>query len=249
MSAIAMPVPSAQRAERHFYLAMAIAIAATVLLGFARTVFLRPWFHEYAHLHAPVETWFYVHGTFFLMWIALFATQTTLMTAGKPALHRQLGSVGAALVPVMLFLGTVGALIAARRPTGFFDIPDPPMQFLAKPLLDMVVFGVLAGCAIFLRRVPQTHKRLMLLATITLLEAVIVRWPLAFVTSGPDVAFMLKLVFIAPLVVWDYRTLGRLHPATLWGGLFVIAAWPAYYAISRTDAWLSFAQWATGLLG
>ena len=124
----------------------------------------------------------------------------------------------------------------------------PPLQFLAKPLLDMVVFGVLALCAIARRGVPQTHKRLMLLATIVLLEAVIVRWPIAFVTSGPDVAFMLKMVFIVPLVGWDFRTLGRLHPATLWGGLFVIAAWPAYYAISATDGWLAFARWSTGLL-
>ena len=248
MTAIAAATPSANRAERHFYLAMAMAIAATVLLGFARTVFLRPWFGEYARMHAPVETWFYVHGTFFLLWIALFATQTALLTAGNVALHRRLGGVGAALVPVMVFLGTVGALIAARRPTGFFDVPDPPLQFLAKPLLDMVVFAVLAGSAIAWRRVPQTHKRLMLLATISLLEAVIVRWPIAFVTSGPDVAFMMKLLFLVPLVVWDLRTIGRLHPVTLWGGVFVVAAWPAYYAISRTDVWLAFGRWATGLL-
>jgi uncharacterized membrane protein SirB2 len=227
---------------------MAMAIAAAVLLGFARTVFLRPWFHEYSHLHAPVETWFYVHGTFFLLWIALFATQTSLLTAGNPALHRRLGTVGFVLIPTMVFLGTVGALIAARRPTGFFDVADPPLQFLAKPLLDMVVFAVLASCAIASRRVPQTHKRLMLLATISLLEAVIVRWPVAFVTSGPDVAFMLKLVFLVPLVLWDFKTLGRLHPVTLCGGVFIIAAWPAYYAISRTDVWLAFAHWATDLI-
>jgi hypothetical protein len=246
VTAIAVGVPRVNRAERHFYLAMAIAITATVLLGFARTVFLRPWFHEYAHLHAPAETWFYVHGTFFLMWIALFATQTALLTAGNTALHRKLGTVGFVLIPAMVFFGTVGALIAARRPTGFFDVPDPPLQFLAKPLLDMVVFGTLAGWAIASRRVPQTHKRLMLLATISLLEAVIVRWPVAFVSSGPDVAFILKLLFLVPLAVWDFKTRGRLHPVTLWGGVFVTAAWPAYYAISRTDAWLSFARWATG---
>jgi hypothetical protein len=248
MTAVAVGAPRANKAERYFYLAMAAAIAATVLLGFARTVFLRPWFGEYAHLHAPVETWFYVHGTFFLSWIALLAAQTSLLTAGNVALHRKLGTFGFVLIPVMVFFGTVGALIAARRPTGFFDVSDPPLQFLAKPLLDMVVFGTLASCAIAKRRVPQTHKRLMLLATISLLEAVIVRWPMAFVTSGPDVAFMLKLLFLVPLAAWDFKTLGRLHPVTLWGGAFVIAAWPAYYAISQTDTWLTFARWATGLI-
>jgi hypothetical protein len=149
----------------------------------------------------------------------------------------------------MVLFGTVGSLIAARRSTGFFDVPDPPLKFLAKPLLDMVMFAALAGGAIAWRRVSQTHKRLMLLATIVLLEAVIVRWPIAFVTMGPDVAFILKTAFLVPLVLWDFRSLGRLHPATLWGGLLVIAAGPAYYLISTTDGWLKFAKWATGLLG
>ena len=122
MVEMALPASTVLRTERFFYLAMSYAIAAAVLLGFARSVFLRPWFQEYAHQHAPVEPWFYVHGTFFLMWIALFAAQTTLMTAGNPMLHRRLGSFGAVLIPIMLCFGTIGALIAARRPTGFFDV-------------------------------------------------------------------------------------------------------------------------------
>jgi hypothetical protein len=248
MSSVAT-MPAAQRAERLFYLSMALAIAASVLLGFARSVFLRAWFHDYAQLHAPTEPWFYVHGTFFLLWIALFTTQSALMTAGRPALHRKLGATAFGLIPVMVLLGTIGALIAARRPTGFFDVADPPLVFLAKPLLDMVMFSVLAGLAIARRSAPQTHKRLMLLATIVLLEAVIVRWPFAYVTSGPDVAFALKALFLLPLVAWDVTTRGRLHPATIWGGLFVISAAPLYYVISKTDVWLAFARWSTDLLG
>ena len=249
MSSVATTMRTAQRAERLFYLSMAVAIAASVFLGFARSVFLRAWFHDYAQAHAPAEPWFYVHGTFFLLWIALFVTQSALMTTGRPALHRKLGTTAFGLIPVMVLLGTVGALIAARRPTGFFDVADPPLVFLAKPLLDMVMFSVLAGLGIARRSEPQTHKRLMLLATIVFLEAVIARWPFAYVTSGPNVAFVLKTLFLLPLVAWDMTSRGRLHPATIWGGLFVISAAPLYYAISKTDAWLAFARWSTGLLG
>jgi hypothetical protein len=248
MSTTTMMQPAAKPAERYFYLAMAAAIAVSVLFGFARSVFLRPWFGEFALAHAPSEPFFYVHGAFFLTWIALFVTQVSLVGAGNTALHRRLGTLSFALVPAMVVLGTIGALIAARRPTGFFDVADPPLQFLAKPLLDMFEFGVLAGCAIAWRRAPQAHKRLMLLASIELLEAVIVRWPVPFVTSGPDVAFTMKLAFLLPLVVWDVRTIGRLHPVTLWGGGFLIAAGPAYYLIAPTGAWHAFAVWATGLL-
>jgi hypothetical protein len=240
---------AAKRAQRYFYLGMGAAIAASVVLGFARTVFLRPWFAGFARLHAPVEPWFYVHGAVFLVWIALFVAQTSLMTAGNVRLHRRLGTAGFVIVPLMVLLGTIGSLVAARRPGGFIDVPVPSLQFLAKPLIDMAWFGVLAALALARRNDLQTHKRLMLLANIVLLEAAIVRWPFDLVTSGPDVAFWLKTLFIIPLVIWDFVSRGRVHPATLWGGLFVIAAAPLYNLISGTGAWLAFAQWAVGLLG
>jgi hypothetical protein len=249
VTTLAAPLHTTRQAERVFYLGMAIAIAAALLLGFARSLFLRPWFPEYVQQHAPTEAWFYVHGACFVLWVALLATQAGLVTAGNVALHRRLGTVGFVLVPTMVFFGTVGGLIAARRPTGFFDVPLPPLVFLAKPVLDMVWFATLTGLALAWRRVPQSHKRLMLLATIVLLEAVIVRWPFPFIATDPDIAFAMKALFIVPLVVWDYRSQGRLHPVTLWGGLFVIVEQPAFWLISGTDAWLAFARWATGLLG
>jgi hypothetical protein len=242
-------LPATRRAERLFYLAMAVAIAAAVFLGFARTFFLRAWFPEYAQHHAPTEVWFYVHGAFFATWIAVFVAQAALVSAGNVALHRKLGTVGFVLIPAMVLLGIVGALIAARRPTGFIDVALPPLVFLAKPILDMVWFAVLATLALANRRVPPAHKRLMLLATIALLEAAIVRWPVGLMNVIPDLPFVLKCLFIVPLVAWDYRSMGRLHPVTLWGGLFVITEEPVFALISSSAPWLEFARWATGLLG
>src|SRR4030095_10120521 len=77
---IAMAMPSVRREERFFYLGMAGAIAASVVLGFSRSVFLRPWFQDYAHAHAPAEPWFYVHGAFFLMWIPALPAPDGLMS-------------------------------------------------------------------------------------------------------------------------------------------------------------------------
>ena len=41
----------------------------------------------------------------------------------------------------------------------------------------------------------------------------------------------------------------RLHPATLWAGLAVLASQPFRLWVSGTAAWLAFARWATGLGG
>jgi hypothetical protein len=231
--------------ERRFYTGMAIAILAAVLVGFSRSTFLRPLFPDWP---SPSETIFYVHGTLFAAWIALLVFQTSLVATGRTAVHRRVGPLGAVLAASMVVLGTVGALIAARRPTGFFQVPVPPLQFLAVPLFDMVLFALFVSLAVARRRDAQTHKRLMLLATLNLVTAAVARWP-GMLPLGPLGFFGITDLFLVPLVVWDFRTRGRLHPATLWGGLLIIVSQPVRLLVGGTDVWLAFARWATRLLG
>jgi hypothetical protein len=148
----------------------------------------------------------------------------------------------------MVVLGTLGALIAARRATGFVGISIPPLQFLAVPIFDMILFPTFVWLAIAQRRNPQTHKRWMLLATVNLITAAIARWP-GVLDLGPLAFFGLTDLFVVALAIWDFRTRGRLHPVTLWGGLLIIVSQPLRLVVSSTEGWLVFAQWATGLLG
>ena len=67
-----------------------------------------------------------MHGIAFTAWLLLLLVQTSLVAAGRVDLHRRLGLGGAALAAVMVVLGTIGSLVAAARPTGFFDVPMPP---------------------------------------------------------------------------------------------------------------------------
>jgi hypothetical protein len=148
----------------------------------------------------------------------------------------------------MVVLGSFAALVAARRPTGFVDVPVPPLQFLAVPPFDLAFFAVFVGLAVAWRRDAQRHKRLMLLGTLNLVTAAIARWPIGF-NLGPLGFFGLTDLFLVPLVVWDLRTRGRLHPVTLWGGFAIIGSQPLRLWLSGTEVWLAFARWATGLLG
>jgi hypothetical protein len=186
---------------------------------------------------------------FFVAWFVLFFAQASLIATGNTALHRTLGLTAFALVPIMVVLGTIGSLIAARRPGGFFDSPAPPLEFLIVPLASLWLFGVYAGTALAWRRHAQYHKRLMLLASIVLIEAAIARWPFAFVSSMAIAPYLVSALFLLPLVWWDLTTRGRLHPVTLWAGLAFIAMGVVRDSISHTPAWHAFAQWAVGLLG
>jgi len=231
--------------ERRFFTGIAVAILLTVLIGFSRSFFLRPLFPDWP---SPSEGIFYVHGAAFAAWIVLLVVQTSLVAGGRTSVHRAIGPLGAVLAGAMVVLGTVAALTAAHRATGFVGIPVPPLQFLAVPLFDMVLFATFTALAIARRRDAQSHKRLMLLATVNLVTAAIARWPMigAF---GPPAYFGLTDLFVVALAVWDFRTRGRLHPVTLWGGLLTLISQPLRLIVSGTAAWLAFAQFATGLLG
>jgi hypothetical protein len=54
---------------------------------------------------------------------------------------------------------------------------------------------------------------------------------------------------VVALAIWDFRSRGRLHPVTLWGGLAIIVSQPLRLMVSGSEGWLAFTRWATGLLG
>lgn len=236
--------PNQTLSERRFFTGIALVILATVLVGFARSFFLRPLFPAWP---SPPETIFYVHGALFSAWIALFIAQASFIAAGRADWHRRIGPFGALLAIAMIAIGVFGALTAAKRASGFVGVPVPPLQFLAIPLFDMVLFATFIALGFRQRRDAQRHKRWMLLATISLITAAIARWP-GVAPYGPLAYFALTDLFIIALAVFDFRTRGRLHPVTLWGGLLLIVSQPLRLAIMGTDGWLAFAKWVTAFV-
>ena len=226
-------------AERLFYTGMGCAILVTVFIGFAPSFYLR-------RTGTPLPPLLLVHGSVFSSWLLLFIAQTGLVAAGRTDVHRRVGVLGGVLAIAMLGLGTLTALRSVAGLSG----PDLRSQlaFLAIPLFDMVAFPVLVGMALVRRRVPQAHKRLMLIATIGILSPATGRIPWPDAWRGTLTDFVVPDLFLLPLVAWDLKTRGRLHPMTIFGGLFLIASQILRMALSGTDAWLRFAEWATGLV-
>ena len=113
------------------------------------------------------------------------------------------------------------------------------------PLFDMVIFGTLAATALWLRRRPETHKRLMLLATISLLAAPIARLPFALLRAGPPAFFGLADLFVIAIVIYDLATRRRLERSTAWGASLIIVSQPFRLWLGGTAGWLAFADWLT----
>lgn len=234
-----------QSVERRFYSGMALAMLISVFVGFSRSFFFRPFFPDH---HSPSESIFYFHGAVFTAWIFLFVLQVSLIANAKVQWHRKIGPYGGILTLVMVVLGIWSALVAAARPEGFNNIPIPGHQFLAVPFFDMLLFPAFVFLAMRWRHKLQTHKRLMLLATLNLITAAIARWPVVE-TLGPLAYFGITDLFIVALAIWDIRSDGRIHRVTLWGGLAIIISQPLRLFVSSTAIWMSFAHWATGIIG
>jgi uncharacterized membrane protein YozB (DUF420 family) len=227
-------VVTARRARR-FYVGMAIAFAIVVFAGFSRSYFLKAYFGS-----PKLSLLLHIHGIVFTTWVLFLLAQTTLIATGRTYIHRRMGVAGAVLALLLVVMGTMTAILRVKG--GSAPIPGVSgLSFLAVPLFDMALFAMLVGTALYFRRRLETHKRLMLLGTITLLGAPIARFHL----GGPPTFFGLSDLFIVAMVGYDLLTRRKVHPATLWGGLAIVASQPLRLMISATPAWLAFAGWLT----
>jgi hypothetical protein len=226
--------------ERLFYTGMSVAFIVTVFAGFARTYYLRPYFDS-----KPLVTVLHLHGLVFTSWIVLFVVQTALVAKRRTDVHRRLGVAGAALAGLMLLVGVTTGLVRAKVADAPPGAPSP-LVFLTVPLGDMLVFACLVGAGFYFRRRTDTHKRLMLLATIAVIPAAVARLPFAFMqTASVLTAFLVSDLFIIPCLLYDLFTRGRFHRATVAGGLLLVVSHVLREPVGHTRAWLAFAAWAT----
>lgn len=232
-------VLSALNKDRLFYTAMAVAMAATVFVGFGPTFFLKVF-----SASPPLSPLLHIHGAAFAAWYAIFFTQARLAANGRPDLHRSLGLAGFCLAPLMVGLGVAAAVVAIRThhtPPGL-----DPRSFLVLPFFGIAVFAVLCGAGFLARRRRETHKRLMLLASIAMLDAPIARIPGVFAVGGPLASFGLQDLFVVACIAYDFSARRRVHPAYLVGGLFILAMQPLRIIVSQTPWWLAFGDWLKG---
>jgi uncharacterized membrane protein YozB (DUF420 family) len=234
-TAARVALPMERWKDRVFYTGMAVTVIATIFRGFARSYFLRG-----QYFSTPLAPIAKLHGAVFLSWAVLFLVQTVLVARRRTDLHRRLGLAGAVLAAGMVVVGTAIAVVSMRH--NFATGNEGALSFFAIPVGDMLVFPMLVAAAFAWRRQTETHKRLMLLATISVLDAAIARWPLAIMANGPVVFFAVTDLYIVAGVVFDLASRGRVHPAYVWGGLLIVGSQIGRLAVWHTAVWLAFAR-------
>jgi hypothetical protein len=227
--ATAILKPQSRTSYDHlFFPTLAIFIAVTVFLGFAQTYYLHgilrvPAFK--AVLAPPVPLIVHVHAILFSLWIIFLIMQTSLVAAHRVDLHRQLGVLGFGLAVLMVPV-TIAAICAelvrlhsSRLPWG--------------QIADITVFATLIYLACRQRRNSGVHKRQVLIATITLLDAPFARWPVLVAGNGQLANLCCYSLFLL-MATYDLFSMGKVLPATLWGAVFsIISKYPVTYLLAR----------------
>lgn len=236
---------SDRQTERRFFLILASLIALFVFVGFARTYYLRPLF-----LPAPLTPLVHLHGLVFTLWVILLVVQTQLVAAGRTSIHRRLGIAGIVIAVLMEVFGVLVPLAAAKDGDHLKGMTVAAT--MAIQLMNTVTFPLLFGAAIYFRRQPAMHKRLILLASLAIMSPAYVRILRQCCTVIPVrpvfIAYLLVDLTVLALCVYDWRTQGRIHRATLWGGLLVLVAHPLRFWLGTTTGWERIATWLISLI-
>lgn len=214
---------------RTFYIAISLALIATVFRGFWPSYFgpllsggvSRPWI---VHLH----------GAVFVGWMMLLLAQVSLVASGRVRMHRRVGNVGMAYGALVLAIGLVVSFAAPvlHIRAGEWTI-DRAAGFLLLPLVDMVLFAGFFGAAVAYRRRPEIHKRLILAATVALAFAAVAR-----MSFQSPVMFL--LVWLSPMfaaMLFDVFTRGRIHTVNAISVAVMAAAFVRLF-FRESEGWL-----------
>jgi hypothetical protein len=223
-----------------FFIGMAAVALITVLVGFARTYFLAGLFR------APLPNLLiHIHAVAFTLWIVLFITQISLVTAGRVDLHRRLGLFGFVLAIVMIVLGTVAGSDRLARHVAHPDSEtvEEARAFYAVSLGDMFMFSTFVYLGYRNRFQPSVHKRLMWFATLAILDAGFDRWPVFDPYSLPVIHLICYIPLLLLLIGYDWWSTGKMQRVTIWSAVFLVFVQQIRHPIGNTAAWQSFATW------
>jgi hypothetical protein len=258
----AEPQPSARVRHRvrlrHFFPWMSVALAVAVLWGFAPSYFFRPFINP-----RGLSLLLHVHGFLNSCWMTLLIVQTMLVAKHRTDIHRRLGLAGVILAPAVVAVSFAVGAGAPMRSASWETLHGSVAKFaflaMGHPGSPMI-FGLLFTAAVWLRRQKEPHKRLMLLATLAIMDAPMTRllqtfgWPLTMTPSGTfrgqgnfwtplfsaltplGLEHLNVLPFFIALVVYDIVKLRRLHAATLLGGAVLFSFQPFFALVSKLIA-------------
>lgn len=212
------------RREHRLFLGATALLLGFVFIGFARTFFLKVIFGT-----PRLPLYLHLHGLALTTWFALLVVQVGLVSRQRTDVHRRLGIGGLGVAAAVVATGALASARVFSRHVGLegsAEIPrllaeDGPIIFGNFAIL--IFFATTIGLAAYFRRRPAIHKRLMLVASVSIVGPAIDRLWLWTGTANAAGIFgpLTLLTVVAALIAWDWRSQKR-APRVLIAGFVVM---------------------------
>lgn len=158
-----------------FYPGTAALLLVLMFLGFEQ-FYLHGKAYPGRELAPPIRSLIILHGLSMSAWVILFLIQPLLILRGNRGVHRKLGKIGAVLAASIVSLGWWLAIEATRiTPPDLRIWGLDPKQFMAVPILSILIFAGFVIIGVWNRRRPEVHRPMMLLAGLAAIPAAVSR--------------------------------------------------------------------------
>jgi hypothetical protein len=182
-------------------------------------------------------------------WMVLIVSQPLLAVLEGMDLHRYIGMFGAVVAMAVVVTGVVVQTevmtLYAARGDKLNAVTVPFFRFLT-----LFIYLLCVAAAIALRDRPDWHKRLMILATLSVLQATYGRI-FANILDLPDIAGPMSgvshVVLMVAFLGWDRFSHDRFHPVTLWGTVVITLAVFGPVPVVGTAWWQAVAAQIAGV--
>jgi hypothetical protein len=199
-------LPTTQSHNRWFYSVASLLLLVLTFIGFQQ-FYLHGQAYPGRPLAPPIRTLIIIHGCLMTVWMLLAVAQPLLVGTGRKRLHMKLGILGVVLASVIILAGLRIGIEAARvSPPELRVFGLAPKEFMAVPVVSILVFGLFVWFGVVNRRRPEVHRPMMLLASVTVISAATGRMtPLNALYAGTwwelvFSAFFMPLIFAAILL-------------------------------------------------
>ena len=246
-------------AHHRFFVGLSGLFLAIALVGFAPSFFLKVVFEHPGAIVEQAELlrrdagedglgvprlplYVVAHGALSTAWFVLFFAQTLLISSGCRGVHQTLG-VGVVVSGVTAIVLAIPRLITLGTP------PDPSVVIAEQlpgfsgDLSSFLASAVCAGGGAYFRHRPETHKYLMLVASMTLVPVPNARiWGWSGVKNALEFWLPLTENGLAVLIIGSDWLIRRRTPWVLLGGLaFVGVLYGAMFGLGSTHTAQSWA--------
>jgi hypothetical protein len=163
---------------------------------------------------------FVIHGVFCLAWMTLLVVQSLLVSQRRLATHRRMGTVGS-IIALGVIASTLWLFVMVWK--GWDAMPF----FVKANRILSAAFVVAVGLAIYWRRRPLLHRRLMLLATIFTLQPVLDRAADHLALNTYVFSVLVWNALFLSLFAYDRITTRQWQRVTIAGVTFFYTTWVA----------------------